>query len=131
MLTIICSKFTDLAKVVPDEDMGRIRRCLFLKTYDDLEDFIQWCKNSKYKVVQGAVFIVKLPAIFMRRSLDWIKDKDSIKDWFWSSINEFLSEIPKEDWLLTPGDTNLNESAHLYTNQHTGTNLPLLVAIQT
>ncbi|KAJ7196031.1 hypothetical protein GGX14DRAFT_327140, partial [Mycena pura] len=107
-------KFTDLAKVVPDEDMGRICRCLFLKTNDDLEDFIQWCKNSKYKVVQ-----------------DWIKDKDSITDWFWSSINEFLSEIPKEDWLLTPGDTNLNESAHPYTNQHTGTNLPLLVAIQT
>ncbi|KAJ7232996.1 hypothetical protein B0H12DRAFT_1028746, partial [Mycena haematopus] len=107
-------KFSELAKVVPDEDMGRIRRCLYLKTNEELEDFIQWCKNSEYKVVR-----------------DWVKDKDSVKDWFWPSINEFLSEIPKEDWYLTPGDTNLNESAHPYTNQHTGTNLPLLVAIQT
>ncbi|KAJ6472097.1 hypothetical protein C8R45DRAFT_936754 [Mycena sanguinolenta] len=57
-----------------------------------LEAFIQWCKTSEYKIVR-----------------DWIDDKDSIKDWFWSSINKFFSEIPKEDWYLTPGDTNLNE----------------------
>jgi hypothetical protein len=62
--------------------------------------------------------------------IDWVTDKESIKAWFWPSINEFLSSIPKEDWYLTPGDTNLNESAHPYTNQHTGTNLPLLEAIQ-
>ncbi|KAJ7765293.1 hypothetical protein B0H16DRAFT_1310196 [Mycena metata] len=58
----------------------------------------------------------------------WIADKDSIP-WFFPSINEFLSKIPEEDWYLTPGDTNLNESAHPYTNQHTGTNLALLEAI--
>ncbi|KAJ7510558.1 hypothetical protein B0H11DRAFT_2401870, partial [Mycena galericulata] len=106
-------KFTEMAKVVPDEEMGRIRRCRYLKTQQEIDDFVAWCKNSQYKVVR-----------------DWVKDKDSIP-WFWPSINEHLSKIPKEDWYLTPGDTNLNESAHPYTNQHTGTNLPLLVAIQT
>ncbi|KAJ7912720.1 hypothetical protein B0H13DRAFT_1488514, partial [Mycena leptocephala] len=109
----INQKFASMAKVVPDEEMGRIRRCLYLKTPRELDEFIEWCKKSEHKVVR-----------------DWVTDKESIKAWFWPSINEFLSSIPKEDWYLTPGDTNLNESAHPYTNQHTGTNLPLLEAIQ-
>ncbi|KAJ6464091.1 hypothetical protein C8R45DRAFT_840549, partial [Mycena sanguinolenta] len=46
-------KFSELAKVVPDEDMGRIRRCLFLKTAEELADFIQWCRNSEYKIHTG------------------------------------------------------------------------------
>ncbi|KAJ6563282.1 hypothetical protein DFH09DRAFT_1082342 [Mycena vulgaris] len=50
--------------------------------------------------------------------------------WFFPSFNQFLSKIPEDDWFLTPGDTNLNESAHPYTNQHTGTNLSLLETIQ-
>lgn len=41
-----------------------------------------------------------------------------------------MSKIPQDDWYLTPGDTNLNESAHPYTNMHTGTNLPILEAIK-
>ncbi|KAJ6601774.1 hypothetical protein DFH09DRAFT_1480824 [Mycena vulgaris] len=60
---------------------------------------------------------------------DWINDKDGAP-WFFPSFKQFLSKIPEDDWLLTPGDTNLNESAHPYTNQHTGTNLSLLEAIQ-
>ncbi|KAJ7033971.1 hypothetical protein C8F04DRAFT_906737, partial [Mycena alexandri] len=106
-------KFTKMGLVVPDEEMGRIRGCYFIKTQKELDEFTVWCKNSEHKVVR-----------------DWIKDKESIP-WFWPSINQFLSKISQEDWILTPGDTNLNESAHPYTNQHTGTNLPLLVAIQT
>ncbi|KAJ7205363.1 hypothetical protein C8J57DRAFT_1258823 [Mycena rebaudengoi] len=41
-----------------------------------------------------------------------------------------LSAIPEDDWYLTPGDTNLNESARPYTNQHTETTLSLLEAIE-
>ncbi|KAF8173596.1 hypothetical protein K438DRAFT_1610611 [Mycena galopus ATCC 62051] len=102
--------FTEMAKVVPDEPMGRIRRCPYLKTQQEVDEFVQWCKDSEFKVVR-----------------DWITDKDSIP-WFFPSFNRFLSHIP--DWYLTPGDTNLNESAHPYTNQHTGTNLSLLEAIE-
>lgn len=40
-----------------------------------------------------------------------------------------MSKIPEEDWYLTPGDTNLNESAHPLTNMHTGINLPLYDAV--
>ncbi|KAF8194842.1 hypothetical protein K438DRAFT_1968783 [Mycena galopus ATCC 62051] len=104
-------KFTSMALIVPDEPMSRIRRCPFIKTQQEMDEFVQWCKDSEYKVVR-----------------DWIADKDSIP-WFFPSINEFLSKMPEEDWYLTPGDTNLNESAHPYTNQHTGTNLALLEAI--
>ncbi|KAJ7850344.1 hypothetical protein B0H13DRAFT_1905751 [Mycena leptocephala] len=99
----INQKFASMAKVVPDEEMGRIRRCLYLKTPRELDEFIEWCKKSEHKVVR-----------------DWVTDKESIKALFWPSINEFLSSIPKEDWYLTPGNTNLNER----------TNLPLLEAIQ-
>ncbi|KAJ7719347.1 hypothetical protein DFH07DRAFT_761173, partial [Mycena maculata] len=106
-------KYTEMAKTVPDDDMRRIRCARYLKTQDELDEFVAWCKQCPYKVVR-----------------DWVKDKDSIS-WFWPSINEHLSKIPKEDWYLTRSDTNLNESAHPYTNQHTGTNLPLLSAIQT
>ncbi|KAJ7034513.1 hypothetical protein C8F04DRAFT_1183059 [Mycena alexandri] len=98
-VTHVNRKFTKMALVVPDEPMSRIRRCLFIKTQRELDDFIQWCKDSEYKVVR-----------------DWIADKESIP-WFFPSINEFLSKIPEED------------CAHPYTNQHTGTNLSLLEAI--
>ncbi|KAJ7274639.1 hypothetical protein C8J57DRAFT_1714477 [Mycena rebaudengoi] len=105
-------KFAEMAKTVPDEPMGRIRRSPYIETQREIEEFVQWCKNSEYKIVR-----------------DWISDKDSIP-WFFPSINGFLSAIPEDDWYLTPGDTNLNESAHPFTNQHTGTNLSLLEAIE-
>ncbi|KAJ7119327.1 hypothetical protein C8R43DRAFT_960074 [Mycena crocata] len=54
-------------------------------------------------------------------SSDWIADKES-KPWFFPSFNQFLSQFPGNDWYLTPGDTSLNE--------HTGTNLSILEAIQ-
>ncbi|KAJ7211971.1 hypothetical protein C8J57DRAFT_1733157 [Mycena rebaudengoi] len=105
-------KFAEMAKTVPDEPMGRIRRYPYIETQQEIEEFVQWCKNSEYKIVR-----------------DWISDKDSIP-WFFPSINGFLSAIPEDDWYLTPGDTNLNESAHPFTNQHTGTNLSLLEATE-
>ena len=49
--------------------------------------------------------------------------------WF-IPVNWFMSKISEEDWYLTPANTNLNESAHPYTNKHTGTNLKILEAIQ-
>ncbi|KAJ7252304.1 hypothetical protein C8J57DRAFT_1238187 [Mycena rebaudengoi] len=104
-------KFAEVAKTVPDEPMGRIRRSPYIETQQEIEEFVQWCKNSEYKIVR-----------------DRISDKDSIP-WFFPSINGFLSAIPEDDWYLTPGDT-LNESTHPFTNQHTGTNLSLLEVIE-
>lgn len=65
----------------------------------------------------------------MLLSLDWIVDKKS-SPWFIPSVNQYMSKIHEEDWFLTPGDTNLNESAHPHTNLHTGIGLPILEAIQ-
>ncbi|KAJ7660526.1 hypothetical protein B0H17DRAFT_1144960 [Mycena rosella] len=72
-------KFSEMAKVVPDEPMGRIRKSLYLKTQVEVDDFVQWCKISEYKVVR-----------------DWIADKDSIP-WFFPSINQFLSNMSEKD----------------------------------
>jgi hypothetical protein len=55
-------------------------------------------------------------------------DKKS-SSWFVPSVNEFVSKIPEDDWHLTQGDTNLNESADPHTNMHTGTDLPIVEAI--
>ena len=60
---------------------------------------------------------------------DWMVDKKQ-STWFIPSVNWFMSKIFEEDWYLTPANTNLNESAHPYTNKHTGTNLKVLEAIQ-
>ncbi|KAJ7059971.1 hypothetical protein C8F01DRAFT_1370227 [Mycena amicta] len=106
-------KFTELAKSVPDDEMRKIRLCPFIETQQELEEFIADCKRSQYKQVR-----------------DWIADKDSIP-WFFPSFNGNLSRIPKEDWATTPRDTNLNESAHPFTNQNTGTNLVILDAVRT
>ncbi|KAF8179702.1 hypothetical protein K438DRAFT_1768737 [Mycena galopus ATCC 62051] len=46
-----------------------------------------------------------------------------------SSFNGAKILNKKSSEYLTPGDTHLNESAHPYTNRHTGTNLALLEAI--
>ncbi|KAJ7062396.1 hypothetical protein C8F01DRAFT_1252221 [Mycena amicta] len=106
-------KFTELVKSVPDDEMRKICLCPFIKTQQELEEFIADCKRSQYKQVR-----------------DWIADKDSIP-WFFPSFNENLSRIPKEDWATTPRDTNLNESAHPFTNQNTGMNLVILDAVRT
>ncbi|KAJ7105611.1 hypothetical protein C8R44DRAFT_745769 [Mycena epipterygia] len=72
-------KFSDMAKVVPDAPMIRIIRCPYIKTEEELEDFVRWCKDSEYKVVR-----------------DWIADKDSVP-WFFPSINRFLSKMSEEE----------------------------------
>ena len=45
-------------------------------------------------------------------------------------INEHFSKMSHEDWHTTLFSTNANESAHVDTNRHTGTNLSLYEAIE-
>ncbi|PSS29898.1 hypothetical protein PHLCEN_2v2610 [Hermanssonia centrifuga] len=59
---------------------------------------------------------------------DWWADKKP-HGWFVGSINKNFSLMPVENFMLTPNDTNLDESAHPHANAFTGTNLPLLDAI--
>ncbi|PPQ70451.1 hypothetical protein CVT24_013272 [Panaeolus cyanescens] len=104
-------KLDNLAKTVSKDVMDRIRGFPFLKTKAEVDEFVLFCQNSEYKCVR-----------------DWINDKKG-SEWFIPSVNQYMSKISEEDWYLTPGDTNLNESAHPFTNIHTGTNLSLLEAI--
>ncbi|KAF9552496.1 hypothetical protein CPC08DRAFT_728578 [Agrocybe pediades] len=104
-------KLDDLAKTLPKDDMDRVRGFPFLETCDEVDEFVAWCEASSHKALK-----------------DWIVDKKSCP-WFIPSLNRFMSKIPRTDWILTPGHTNLNESAHPFTNQHTGINLQIAEAI--
>ncbi|KAL1740944.1 hypothetical protein HDZ31DRAFT_46470 [Schizophyllum fasciatum] len=61
--------------------------------------------------------------------IDWIADKDQAP-WFLPSINEFLSKMPARIWYETDMTTNINESAHPFTNKMTGTGRPLVESIE-
>ena len=61
--------------------------------------------------------------------VDWIVNKDQ-SPWFFPSINEHLSKIPERIWYETDNTTNLDESAHPFTNQMTGTGRPLVESIE-
>lgn len=42
-----------MGKTVPAEDMNRIRRCMFIETQEQLDEFSRWCEKSEHKVVRG------------------------------------------------------------------------------
>lgn len=118
--------------------MARVRGITRLKTWAEVDEFGLWCENSEYKALQGTLcssctccllFLTSNRLINIGMYLtDWWADKKPHR-WFFASINANLSRIELDDWHLTPSDTNLNESAHPYTNQHTGTGLTLVEAI--
>lgn len=84
---------------------------------------------TRYGLDRYSFIISLLIKWVLSYSLDWMIDKKSCP-WFIPSVNRFMSKIPEEDWYLTPGHTNLNESAHPLTNMHTGTGLPISDAIK-
>ncbi|TFY62625.1 hypothetical protein EVJ58_g3736, partial [Rhodofomes roseus] len=99
-------------KGCPEDVMKRIRGFPYLETEPELEEFIKWCEASPHKPVR-----------------DWISDKKP-HPWYWAALNRNFSRMPGEDWDTTASDTNLNESAHPFTNQSTGINRPILEAIK-
>ncbi|KAK0440373.1 hypothetical protein EV421DRAFT_1905514 [Armillaria borealis] len=60
---------------------------------------------------------------------DWSANKKG-QPYFVALINEHHTKIPEEDWYLSPSNTNMNESAHPYTNLRTGTHLTLADRIE-
>jgi len=113
-------------------DFDRVHGSRFLETQEELEAFERWCRAHKVKELRGVYrFILWSRALMpsVLSILDWLKDKDSRRPWFWPSINKNFTRIPAEQWDLLPSSTNLNESSHPLTNQNTGVNLPLLEAI--
>ena len=61
--------------------------------------------------------------------IDWYSDKLSAP-WFYACINKNFSRMNPTSWDTTPNTTNMNESAHVLTNLHTGISLPLFEAIE-
>ncbi|KDQ61129.1 hypothetical protein JAAARDRAFT_191240 [Jaapia argillacea MUCL 33604] len=103
--------FDEMAPHLPPDVMKRVRTFPILETQDQLDEFKTFCDTTDHKKLK-----------------DWYKDKKGCS-WFFGTINRNFSKIVTEDWFTTPFDTNLNESAHPFTNLHTGTNLSLLDAI--
>ncbi|PBK85904.1 hypothetical protein ARMGADRAFT_1128235 [Armillaria gallica] len=60
---------------------------------------------------------------------DWSANKRG-QPYFVALINEHHTKIPEEDWYLSPSDTDMNESAHPYTNLRTGSHLTLADGIE-
>ncbi|KAJ7261187.1 hypothetical protein C8J57DRAFT_1232741 [Mycena rebaudengoi] len=103
------------------ENLPTWQRPSLMSLWAELEDLHILKPRKKWKNSTDPNLANSLP--------DWISDKYSIP-WLFPSINGLLSAIPEDDWCLTPGDTNLNETACPYTNQHTETTLLLLEAIE-
>ncbi|TFK94419.1 hypothetical protein K466DRAFT_593594 [Polyporus arcularius HHB13444] len=93
------------------ETIARVRALPNLRTREELDDFISFCENSHEKGLR-----------------DWYANKKGMP-WFWAVINRHFSKMPERDWLSTPDNTNINESAHTLTNAHTGTGLSIFEGI--
>lgn len=114
--------------------MVYVRRFPHMQTEDELTEFKEFCRNSPIKQLRGELYFILFtkPHRYDLTALDntdWFADKEP-HPWFWGSVNKFMSRIPINDWDATRGDTNVNESAHPYTNMHTGINLSILDAIE-
>ncbi|KAE9386169.1 hypothetical protein BT96DRAFT_1026346 [Gymnopus androsaceus JB14] len=103
--------FDKLTPHLTKEENQKIRSIRYLKTEDEISELLDWCESSPNKHIR-----------------DWAMDKKQAP-WFVPLINEHHTQIPREDWFLSPSDTNLNEGAHPFTNFRSGTGLALLEAI--
>lgn len=59
---------------------------------------------------------------------DWYNQKLA-HPWYLPSVNQYLSLMTNESWVLTPNHTNIVETAHAARNADTGIRRPLLAAI--
>ncbi|KAL1694681.1 hypothetical protein GGG16DRAFT_100370 [Schizophyllum commune] len=105
-------KVDELAKVCEKEIIDKVRACQFVKTQAEADELVKYYKSCPQKCVR-----------------DWIADKEQAP-WFLPSINEYLSKIPARIWYETDMTTNINESAHPFTNKMTGIGRPLAESIE-
>ncbi|KAK0466054.1 uncharacterized protein EV420DRAFT_1636650 [Desarmillaria tabescens] len=105
--------FDKLVPYITAEENNYIRSVCYLKTNEEIETLWHWCEHSSNQKI-----------------LNWYNDKKG-KPWFIALINEHHSHILIDDWYKSPGNTNLNESAHPFMNIHTGIGLSLIEAIKT
>ncbi|KAI0707244.1 hypothetical protein C8Q76DRAFT_860399 [Earliella scabrosa] len=95
------------------ETIARVQALPHLRTREELQDFFKFCENSPEN---------------LKALRDWYTNKKGMP-WFWGVINRHFSKMPDRDWLSTPNNTNINESAHTLTNAYTGTGLSIFEGI--
>ncbi|KIJ34167.1 hypothetical protein M422DRAFT_263818 [Sphaerobolus stellatus SS14] len=104
-------KLDSLRAVMSPEDFEYISRFRYIYYPEEMKKFQQWCLDHHEQKVQ-----------------DWMRNKLA-HPWYIPSLCRHFSKIPKDDWDLSPNDTNLNEQSHPASNMATGIGLNLLPAI--
>ncbi|KAE9399812.1 hypothetical protein BT96DRAFT_788089, partial [Gymnopus androsaceus JB14] len=95
---------------VTETEYSRLMEFPFLKSEADLTAFTEWIRNT------GNMNLI-----------NWLNNK--LQPYIASGIFRFRSRMTDTAWATTNGTTNINESQHKWTNQHTGIKLPLAEAI--
>ncbi|KAJ6462820.1 hypothetical protein DFH09DRAFT_1347497 [Mycena vulgaris] len=101
-----------LVAAVCQETVDYLNRIRGLKSAADIEAWHHFCRNHENKKLR-----------------DWYPHKVQYP-WLLPGYKESLSRFPPGFWSQTPNHTNLVESAHVATNQETGTKLTPLEAIE-
>ncbi|PBK62050.1 hypothetical protein ARMSODRAFT_1025177 [Armillaria solidipes] len=104
--------FDKLAHHLTREEKEMVCSIRHLEDPNKVLEYWDWCKSNINPHIR-----------------DWSANKKG-QPYFVALINEHHTKIPEEDWYLSPSDTNMNESAHPYTNLRTGTHLTLADGIE-
>ncbi|KAF7972867.1 hypothetical protein HWV62_16642 [Athelia sp. TMB] len=102
----------DFKGLVSAAEFQRMMEFPYLSTQEELDEFSEWCLASPHDKIYN-----------------WWQHK--IKNvWVLPAIIPFLSKITDSDWITTPSTTNAGEAQHHWTNQHTGTSLSIVEAVE-
>ncbi|KAK0494861.1 hypothetical protein EDD18DRAFT_1106729 [Armillaria luteobubalina] len=104
--------FNKLAHHLMREEKDIVCSICHIEDLQKVWEYWDWCKNHLNPHIH-----------------DWSANKKG-QPYFVALINEHHTNISEEDWFLSPSNTDMNESAHPYTNLWTGTHLSLADGIE-
>ncbi|KAJ3831179.1 hypothetical protein F5878DRAFT_549835, partial [Lentinula raphanica] len=103
----------------------RIKNFMYLSSDAEIDEFTSWVNGPRQSKVRGYPSIVGY--MFMYSCLAWWKDK--LKPCILSGIIRCRSKMTDTAWAITPTTTNINETQHKFTNEHTRTKTSIVEAI--
>ncbi|TDL25080.1 hypothetical protein BD410DRAFT_801771 [Rickenella mellea] len=117
----------ELPKDVPAGDIARLKSILRLNTQAEIDDWHTFCRNSPFTSVQtNKVIIARL--VYLSGQVNFEKNCD-LDLWETSPDPDPDALVFSLSWDLTPGHSNLVETAHAARNAETSIQVPILTAI--
>ncbi|KAF8137776.1 hypothetical protein K438DRAFT_1639101 [Mycena galopus ATCC 62051] len=101
----------ELSREIPRLVISRLKTIMGLSTQQEIDDWHTFCAAQPYPDVKN-----------------WYAHKLA-NPWILPSINKFLSNIPNDNWVITPNHSNIVETAHAGRNAETAIGVGLLTAI--